>query len=794
MSALFRVQFGVVQRSRGDNALMRLAYQSCARVKHPSGTFDFRRKRHEHAGTVLVLPEGAPDWARDGAEIWRRAESIETRKNAQVARTGEITIPRQVPPHLHADFVRAACAPLVSAGMAVQADLHRPAALDGQEQPHAHIMATMRRFDATSPTGFEAKKALDWNGLFAEFSGGQVKGDKKAVKDMRQAMADAMNLFCAEHGIDYQADPRRLADRGETEPAVAAWKFEAHRAGRPQAEVADLAAYRQARAEAQAARAEADRLTAELAATPTHQKEPTHEPTPAPSDDRFRDPLDGPGRQGRHREDSRPPRPAGQRPARPHRQNLGGPGVAGGPRTAAGAGARRDPRRARELAVLNGGPRRPAEDRLADAVRAAKVPQRPPPGVRRRELAELGAPRPRPGDARLAAAVPAPRRRVELATADTEQARRQQAAFRKRMDAADKSTPDGRAAALREAYGLEGWMPKEMIANIRRIEYDAASGRVGLLLSDGTRIVDDGSRISLTNGRLTTTAADEMLAAVQRRGWTAVTLTGDDQFKNAMALRLALAEPPVAVAGHTLPPELQKQLEAELASRHQAADRRQQPAPETPPAPPPPRPEAAAAAWLHGRATERHRAAAELKQAREDVLDHGARHDRATDNALFALSGAERALAAHRAAGQPAGLVAKLSGRAAAWQEEEQRLDAARAAAEAELARLRDEKRLAHDLAAQEAAPLQRQAQEQHRQAEALERVAVAARRGDPRACAVAARHDDEAALRLAEQLRREHEQEERRRREAELARRAAADRQQQQGPTPGPAPGPRRR
>ncbi len=126
MSALFRVQFGVVQRSRGDNALMRLAYQTCARVKHPSGTFDFRRKRHEHAGTVLMLPADAPEWAQDGAEIWRRSEAVETRKNSQVARTGELTIPRQVPPHLRADFIRAACAPLVEAGMAVQADLHRP--------------------------------------------------------------------------------------------------------------------------------------------------------------------------------------------------------------------------------------------------------------------------------------------------------------------------------------------------------------------------------------------------------------------------------------------------------------------------------------------------------------------------------------------------------------------------------------------------------------------------------------------------------------------------------------------
>ncbi len=327
------------------------------------------------------------------------------------------------------------------------------------------------------------------------------------------------------------------------------------------------------------------------------------------------------------------------------------------------------------------------------------------------------------------------------------------------MDAADK-TPDGRAAALREAYGLEGWMPKSVLANIERIDYDAKTGRVGLRLRDGTQIVDDGSRVSLLRGQLTTTAADEMLAAVQRRGWTSVELTGDQQFRDAMALRLALAEPPVAVSNHTLPPELQKQLEAELARRRQAADRQQQPATavKTPPAPSAPRPEAAAAAWLHSRATERNRAAAELAQAREDVLGHGARHDAAADNALFALSRAESALSAHRTAKQPTGMVARLSGRTAAWQNEEQRLESTRDEAEAELERLRTEKRRAHSLADDEAAPLRRQAEEQRRQADALERVAVAARRGDPRACAIATRRDDEAALRLAETLRREAE------------------------------------
>lgn len=638
MASLFRVQFGVVQRAKGDNALMRLAYQSCARVKRPdgSGTFDFRRKRAEHAETVLMLPADAPTWAQDGAEIWRRAEATETRKNAQVARTGEITIPRQVPPELRADFVRAACAPLVAEGMAVQADLHNPAALDGQEQPHAHLMVTMRRFDASSTTGFESKKALDWNGLFAEFSGGKVKGDKQAVRDMRQAMADAMNRFCAEHHIDYIANAGRAADR-EPEPQIPAWKFEAHRAGRPQAEIIDLTEYRAARAEAEAANTAAAELAAELAALP---------------------------------------------PEVPH---------------------------------------------------------------------------------------------VSIAAAD-DQAQDRRTAFRRRMTTADDRRRNGKAAALREAYELDGWLPADAVRNIDRIGLDRQSGAVHILLTDGTRIRDDGARVALA-GTLTETAAAELVAAAQRRGWTSVELTGPRAFKDAMAARLALAEPPVAVVGHELPAAAQAQIAAELARR--AVDR------QPPPAPPPPRPEAAAAAWLRSRAADRRRSADELDHDRRTVVEHGGRFDRPTSDALFALDRAEKALAGHRATGRPAGVLDRLTGRSEAWDEEERRLEDARAHAEAELDRLRDEKRRAHERATDEARPLQRQADQHRHQAAALDKVAAAAKRGDPRACAVAARQDEAAALRLAETLRRETEAATRQQQAAQIAR--------QQPPGTGPAePAPR--
>lgn len=49
---------------------------------------DFRKRKlgEEIVRAVTVAPFGAPDWATDPDELWNRAEAVEKRKDAQVAR------------------------------------------------------------------------------------------------------------------------------------------------------------------------------------------------------------------------------------------------------------------------------------------------------------------------------------------------------------------------------------------------------------------------------------------------------------------------------------------------------------------------------------------------------------------------------------------------------------------------------------------------------------------------------------------------------------------------------------
>ncbi|WP_451984570.1 LPD7 domain-containing protein [Azospirillum endophyticum] len=103
------------------------------------------------------------------------------------------------------------------------------------------------------------------------------------------------------------------------------------------------------------------------------------------------------------------------------------------------------------------------------------------------------------------------------------------------------------AGLLREHYGT-GWLPESVAANLARIELDRAAGTATLHLRGGGRLIDCGDRLVL-HGRPREAAVAELVAAVDRHGWTSVTLTGDPAFRVAVAAALADRRPSVAVVG-----------------------------------------------------------------------------------------------------------------------------------------------------------------------------------------------------------------------------------------------------
>lgn len=112
----------------------------------------------------ILAPEGAPDFVFNRQTLWNVVEHSEKRRDAQLAREIELTLPRPLSRQENIDLVRAFVRDhFVSLGMVADIAIHEPKAADGLPQPHAHIMLTLRRLDPSSETGFAKTKAREWN-------------------------------------------------------------------------------------------------------------------------------------------------------------------------------------------------------------------------------------------------------------------------------------------------------------------------------------------------------------------------------------------------------------------------------------------------------------------------------------------------------------------------------------------------------------------------------------------------------------------------------------------------------
>ncbi|WCT74282.1 MobQ family relaxase [Sphingomonas naphthae] len=160
--AQFSWSMQIIQRSKGRSAVAAAAYRAGERLhdERQGRTHDYsRRSGVEH--TELLMPEDTPAaWLGvDRETLWNRVEQAERRKDAQTARELRIMIPRELSPDdriaVVRDYIRQS---FVAKGMVADVAYHNKTASDGKEQPHAHVMLTMRPL---TETGFGKKSRHD---------------------------------------------------------------------------------------------------------------------------------------------------------------------------------------------------------------------------------------------------------------------------------------------------------------------------------------------------------------------------------------------------------------------------------------------------------------------------------------------------------------------------------------------------------------------------------------------------------------------------------------------------------
>ncbi len=205
--AIYHFSAKVIGRSAGRSAVASAAYRAAERLHD-----DKLDRDHDYtakAGVVhseMMLPAGAPERWLDRGTLWNEVEAGEKRKDAQLARGIEISLPRELGQaeaiRLARDFVQEQ---FVDLGMVADLNVHWTKASDGALQPHAHVMLIMREVvpgrDGHPEDGAFGKKVVAWN-------------DRALLGTWRERWAEMANARLAELDHDVRIDHRSFREQG----------------------------------------------------------------------------------------------------------------------------------------------------------------------------------------------------------------------------------------------------------------------------------------------------------------------------------------------------------------------------------------------------------------------------------------------------------------------------------------------------------------------------------------------------------------------------------------------------
>ena len=202
--AIYHFSAKIVSRSNGSSAVAAAAYRAAERLQDErrGRAHDFTSK----AGVIhseVILPEGAPERWSDRQSLWNEVEAGEKRKDAQLAREVEVSIPREMSREDGVRRVRDFVSrEVVAHGMVADLNVHWDYALDGSPKPHAHVMLSMREITPGEDDGGAfGPKVRDWNST-------------ELLQGWREGWATHVNERLVELGIEASIDHRSLEDQG----------------------------------------------------------------------------------------------------------------------------------------------------------------------------------------------------------------------------------------------------------------------------------------------------------------------------------------------------------------------------------------------------------------------------------------------------------------------------------------------------------------------------------------------------------------------------------------------------
>ena len=135
----------IISRRTGRSAVQMAAY--CSRDKlysaYTGKSYDYT-DRHDLVYHEVMIPASAPDTFHNSEVLWNSVEKIEKSKNARLARTIIIALPKELSHGFHIQMIRQYAQNFfVQQGMCADISIHDK----GDGNPHAHVLLTTRSID-----------------------------------------------------------------------------------------------------------------------------------------------------------------------------------------------------------------------------------------------------------------------------------------------------------------------------------------------------------------------------------------------------------------------------------------------------------------------------------------------------------------------------------------------------------------------------------------------------------------------------------------------------------------------
>ena len=217
----------IVTRSKGASVIAKAAYNARDKLndEHYGKVHDYSKKE-DLVFSKIFLPEHIPKEFSNREYLWNSVEKIEKSKNSQLARNLLFTLPGELNEgggiRLISEFIEEN---FTSKGMIADCNIHNPLASDNEEQPHAHILLTLREIDSEGKWKPKCRKEciLDENGEKIKLKSGNYKSRKvnlndwnepDKAKEWRENFSKKANEYLEKNGINKRIDPRTFEEQG----------------------------------------------------------------------------------------------------------------------------------------------------------------------------------------------------------------------------------------------------------------------------------------------------------------------------------------------------------------------------------------------------------------------------------------------------------------------------------------------------------------------------------------------------------------------------------------------------